>query len=256
MRGKGGWKEGGRMEGVWQRALAQGNVNDSFVSVVAENMKRWGGRTKARRCLWVTVRNCVAKKHNYQILSGGWQVIVALRLWSAADKGEMQHRQQTVRQGSLHVRQNLPHHHPPALFSVTDGPPLSHEMYCRNPCSQMYSDASNQQINTGGKKRQRVWLKYFKYPPLFFRMVSNSQDVYTCRVCALFWQSLSPVCLLIEILIDVSEGDFNHKGVVHAYLSEPQKEEKNFQPTLSPFSYGSLCQERNVPEDTSPIRAM
>lgn len=169
-------------------------------------------------------------------------------------RGEMQHRQQSARRGSLLVRQNPP----PTLFSVTDGPPLSHEMYCRNPRSQMYSDASNQQINTGRvkKKRQRVWLKYFKYPPLFSRMVSHYRDVYTCRVCALFWQSLSPVCLLIEILIDISEGDFNHKGVVHAYLSEPQRKKRISSPTLSPFSHGSLCQERNVPKDTSPVQAM
>lgn len=140
----------------------------------------------------------------------------------------MQHRQQSARQGSLLVRQNTPAAPPHTpLFSVTDGLPLSHEMYCRNPRLQMYSDASNQQINTGRvKKRQRVWLKYFKYPPLFSRMVSHYRDVYTCRVCALFWQSLSPVCLLIEILIDISEGDFNHKGVVHAYLSEPQRKKR------------------------------
>lgn len=51
-------------------------------------------------------------------------------------------------------------------------------------------------------------------------MVFRSQDVYTCLVCVLFWQSLSPICLLIEILIEISEGDFNHRGVVHAtYLN-------------------------------------
>lgn len=66
-------------------------------------------------------------------------------------------------------------------------------------------------------------------------MVFRSQDVYTCLVCVLFWQSLSPICLLIEILIEISEGDFNHRGVVHAtYLNH--KGRWNFQPTLSPFS--------------------
>ena len=57
-------------------------------------------------------------------------------------------------------------------------------------------------------------------------MVFHSEDVYTCLVCLLFWQPLSAVCLLIEILIEISEGDFNHRGVVHAYLSQPQRKKE------------------------------
>lgn len=46
-------------------------------------------------------------------------------------------------------------------------------------------------------------------------------------VWVLFWQHPPPhVCLLIEILIEISEGDFNHRGVVHAYLSEPQRKKE------------------------------
>ena len=47
---------------------------------------------------------------------------------------------------------------------------------------------------------------------LFFEWCS------TLRMSRLAAASLS-VCLLIEILIEISEGDFNHRGVVHAYLS-------------------------------------
>lgn len=37
------------------------------------------------------------------------------------------------------------------------------------------------------------------------------------------WRHLSPVCLLMEILIEISERDFNHRSVARAYLCEPQR---------------------------------
>jgi len=99
------------------------------------------------------------------------------------------------------------------------------------------SDTSNQQtMNTGrgtttrARKCQRVWLKYFKYPPLFLEWHFNLRDVYACLRASflLFFGSIFPlsVCLLIEMVIEISEGDFNHRGVAHAYLSETTKEER------------------------------
>lgn len=117
--------------------------------------------------MWATVRNCAAKKkkHNYQILSGADRRLL-LSACEAPQTGRNAAPSAKCAAGIAPRTSKSP----PPPSSVTDGPPLSHEMYCRNPRSQMYSDASNQQINTGRvkKKRQRVWLKYFKYPPLFF----------------------------------------------------------------------------------------
>lgn len=78
-------------------------------------------------------------------------------------------------------------------------------------------------------------------------MVFHSQDVCACLVCVLcFWQPLSPVCLLIEILIEISEGDFNHRGVVHAYLSEPQRKKEFPADAVTPLMQQPLSG-RNVP---------
>lgn len=88
-------------------------------------------------------------------------------------------------------------------------------------------------------------------------MLSHSQDVYTCLVCMLFWQPLSPVCLLIEILIEISEGDFNHRGVVHAYLSEPQRKKEFSSRCCHPSrAAAASVREKCALRHTFPIQAM
>lgn len=86
-------------------------------------------------------------------------------------------------------------------------------------------------------------------------MVFRSQSVYPCLVCVLFWQPPSPVCLLIEILIEVSERDFNHRGVVQAYLPEPQRE-LGFPADAVTLPVRHTLSGRNVLKDVSPIPAM
>lgn len=167
----------------------------------------------------------------------------------------MQHRQQSARRGSLLVRQNLPPH--PVLRDWRSAA-FARDVLPESALANVFRCLQSTNKHGEGKKKnaKEFGLNILNTRRSFSRMVSHYRDVYTCRVCALFWQSLSPVCLLIEILIDISEGDFNHKGVVHAYLSEPQRKKRISSPTLSPFSHGSLCQERNVPKDTSPVQAM
>lgn len=61
-----------------------------------------------------------------------------------------------------------------------------------------------------------------------------------------FGSLFPPVCLLIEILIEISEGDFNHRGVVHAYLSEPQRKKEFAADAVTPLVQQPLSG-RNVP---------
>lgn len=101
-------------------------------------------------------------------------------------------------------------------------------------------------------------LKYFKYPLLFSLNGYFTLRMRRVPVCVLFfWQDLfifypPPVCLLIEILIEISEGDFNHKGVARAYLSEPQRKKKSSSRRCHPLSLGSLCQGERERKKTVP----
>ena len=65
-----------------------------------------------------------------------------------------------------------------------------------------------------------------------------------------FGSLFPPVCLLIEILIEISEGDFNHRGVVHAYLSEPQRKKESSSrrchPSRTAASVRQKCALRHV----------
>lgn len=113
-------------------------------------------------------------------------------------------------------------------------PWVTHTMLCFwLPCSLTYSDGNQQTTNTGLNilnRRRRVWAGSRMYVPVSLR---------------LFWQPLSPVCLLIEILIEISEGDFNHRGVVHAYLCEPQRKKGAVTPPYS-SSVREECALRHV----------
>lgn len=76
--------------------------------------------------------------------------------------------------------------------------------------------------------------------------ISLSGCICLSRLRAVLAASFPPVCLLIEILIEISEGDFNHRGVVHAYLSEPQRKKEYPADAVTPLIQQPLSG-RNVP---------
>lgn len=79
--------------------------------------------------------------------------------------------------------------------------------------------------------------------------------MYILVLSVLFWLSLSPICLLIGILMEISDGYFNHRGVVHAYLPEPQKKLEFSADAVTLLTQQPLSG-RNVPKDISPVQAM
>lgn len=106
---------------------------------------------------------------------------------------------------------------------------------------QMYSDASNQTINTG-KDAKDFGLNILN-THRSFGMVFHSPDI----VSVLFWHSLFMMCLLIEILIETSERDFNHRGVVLAYLPKPQRKMAFPADAVTPLMLSEMCLKTYLP---------
>ena len=107
------------------------------------------------------------------------------------------------------------------------------------PACKMYPDANNPQ--TINKKD-------------FGLNILNTLQCYSTprmSLRAVLAASFPPVCLLIENLIEISEGDFNHRGVVRAYLSEPQRK-KEFPadavtPRVQQLCQGEMCLKTHLP---------
>lgn len=182
-------------------------------------MKRWGSRTKAHCCLRVTIHNCMVETQLPDTLGDDrWLLLSACEVLQTGRNAALS---ASAWQGSLLICQISP-----VLCEWRSA--LSNEMYCSGfgiPACKCILMLNNQQTINTGKNAKEFGLNILNTLRSFW-MVFHSQDVYTCLVCVLFWQPLSPVCLLIEILIEISEGDFNHRGVVHAYLSEPQRKKE------------------------------
>lgn len=84
-------------------------------------------------------------------------------------------------------------------------------------------------------------------------MVFHSQDAVCTCLRAVLAASFPPVCLLIEILIEISEGDFNHKGVVRAYLSEPQRKKEFSSRRCHPSRTAASVREKCALRHISPV---
>lgn len=156
-------------------------------------------------------------------------------LWSAADRVKCSSVSKCVAGIVPHMSHFL-------LFLLSDGPRFSHEHVPAHglvPCSQMYSDASNQQTIKTGENAKEFGLNILNTLRSFW-MVFHSPDVLSGSSFPL------SVCLLIEILIEISEGDFNHRGVVHAYLSEPQRKKDFAAAAVTPASVREKCALRHV----------